>query len=155
MPAAASATPRQASSAKVDNARAWQLIAGVYMPISDNIDLGLKYRYFRTGKLNFNDTFIFAAVGAEPAEQWRAPAARRDWTSAAITARIACSRAWSTISAAGCSAAAPAASASAASARGSGDADVPGRLGDPGDEQLPGAPPPPPPPPVQRRERGR
>ena len=43
---------------------AWQLIAGVYMPISDNIDLGVKYRYFRTGKLNFNDSFTFPAVGA-------------------------------------------------------------------------------------------
>ena len=29
-----------------DSAMAWQLIAGVYMPISDNIDLGLKYRLF-------------------------------------------------------------------------------------------------------------
>src|SRR6478672_7757957 len=34
-----------------DNAWAYQLLAGVYMPISDNVDVGLKYRYFRTGKL--------------------------------------------------------------------------------------------------------
>ena len=38
-----------------DSAWAWQLLAGVYTPVSDNIDVGLKYRYFRTGKLNFND----------------------------------------------------------------------------------------------------
>ena len=46
-----------------DNAWAWQLLAGVYMPISDNVDVGLKYRYFRTGKLNFNDEFAFSPVG--------------------------------------------------------------------------------------------
>ena len=28
---------------------AWQLLAGVYMPISDSIDVGLKYRYFNAG----------------------------------------------------------------------------------------------------------
>ena len=46
-----------------DNAWAYQLLAGVYMPISDNVDVGLKYRYFRTGKLNFNDEFAFSPVG--------------------------------------------------------------------------------------------
>ena len=46
----------------VDNAWAWQGIAGVRMAISDNVDVGLKYRYFRTGKLNFNDTFTFASA---------------------------------------------------------------------------------------------
>src|SRR5688572_15988938 len=37
-----------------DNDSAWagQLIAGVRYAISSNIDLGLKYRYFRTGKLH-------------------------------------------------------------------------------------------------------
>jgi opacity protein-like surface antigen len=38
-----------------DNAWAYQLLAGVYAPISDNIDVGLKYRYFQTGNLNFGD----------------------------------------------------------------------------------------------------
>lgn len=33
---------------------AWQLIAGMRMPVSYNIDLGLKYRYFRT-KVGFED----------------------------------------------------------------------------------------------------
>jgi opacity protein-like surface antigen len=38
-----------------DSAWAWQLIAGMRYAISPNIDLGLKYRYFRTGNLNFAD----------------------------------------------------------------------------------------------------
>src|SRR5947209_18649997 len=36
-----------------DRALAWQLIAGVRMAVSSQFDVGLKYRYFRTGKLNF------------------------------------------------------------------------------------------------------
>ncbi|MGI8930818.1 MAG: outer membrane protein, partial [Sphingomicrobium sp.] len=36
-----------------DSAWAAQLIAGVRYAISANIDLGLKYRYFRTGRMNF------------------------------------------------------------------------------------------------------
>lgn len=40
-----------------DSAWAWQLIAGASTAVSPNIDLGLKYRYFQTGKLGstFND----------------------------------------------------------------------------------------------------
>jgi opacity protein-like surface antigen len=37
-----------------DSAWAWQLIAGAYFPVSSNIDIGLKYRYFRTGHLDFD-----------------------------------------------------------------------------------------------------
>ncbi|MEO6224614.1 MAG: outer membrane beta-barrel protein [Sphingomicrobium sp.] len=40
---------------------AWQLIAGAYAPISSNINIGLKYRYFQTENLNFNDDFSIAA----------------------------------------------------------------------------------------------
>jgi opacity protein-like surface antigen len=36
-----------------DKAWAFQAIAGVRSPISENIDIGLKYRYFRTQELNF------------------------------------------------------------------------------------------------------
>ena len=36
-----------------DNAWAFQGILGLRSPVSENIDLGLKYRYFRTGELNF------------------------------------------------------------------------------------------------------
>ncbi len=45
-----------------DNSRsgiAWQLLAAVYYPVSDNIDIGLKGRYFMTGNLNNSDTFNF------------------------------------------------------------------------------------------------
>jgi opacity protein-like surface antigen len=40
-----------------DNAWAYQGIAGLRYAVSPNIDAGLKYRYFRTGNLNFNDAF--------------------------------------------------------------------------------------------------
>ncbi len=40
-----------------DNAWAWQLIAGVRYAITQNVDVGLKYRYFNTGKLDFRDDF--------------------------------------------------------------------------------------------------
>ena len=42
-----------------DNAWAYQLIAGARVPVSDSIDVGVKYRYFRTGKLNFSDNANF------------------------------------------------------------------------------------------------
>ena len=37
-----------------DKAWAFQAIAGVRSAISENMDIGLKYRYFRTGELNFD-----------------------------------------------------------------------------------------------------
>jgi opacity protein-like surface antigen len=46
-----------------DSAWAWQLIAAVRTAVSNNIDVGLKYRYFRTGHLDFNDTLAFSGVG--------------------------------------------------------------------------------------------
>ena len=42
-----------------DSAWAYQFIAGARVPISNSIDAGLKYRYFRTGKLNFTDNASF------------------------------------------------------------------------------------------------
>jgi opacity protein-like surface antigen len=39
-----------------DNALAGQIIAGARYAITPNIDIGLKYRYFRTGKVTLNDT---------------------------------------------------------------------------------------------------
>ena len=46
-----------------DNAWAWQVIAGLRYAISPNIDVGLKYRYFQTGKLDFADDSAFALSG--------------------------------------------------------------------------------------------
>jgi opacity protein-like surface antigen len=40
-----------------DNAMAYQAIAGLRYALTPNVDAGLKYRYFHTGKLNFNDAF--------------------------------------------------------------------------------------------------
>ena len=39
-----------------DTEFAWQLLAGVYVPVDDRLDLGVKYRYFRTGELKFPGT---------------------------------------------------------------------------------------------------
>ena len=39
-----------------DSKIAWQLLAGLSTPISDTIDFGVKYRYFRTGRLKFSET---------------------------------------------------------------------------------------------------
>jgi opacity protein-like surface antigen len=46
-----------------DSAWAWQLIAGAAMPVTSNLDLGVKYRYFRTGNLNFRDTAALTDAG--------------------------------------------------------------------------------------------
>lgn len=40
-----------------DSAFAGQIIAGVRHAITPNLDVGVKYRYFRTARLNFNDSF--------------------------------------------------------------------------------------------------
>ena len=45
-----------------DNAWAIQGIAGVRYALSSHVDAGLKYRYFHTGKLGFNDGFTLNAV---------------------------------------------------------------------------------------------
>jgi len=46
-----------------DGAWAYQAIAGVRVPITPNLDAGLKYRYFRTGKLNFNEDATLTDAG--------------------------------------------------------------------------------------------
>jgi opacity protein-like surface antigen len=40
-----------------DNAWAYQGIAGLRYALTPNLDAGVKYEYFRTGKLNFSDAF--------------------------------------------------------------------------------------------------
>nr|WP_314446458.1 outer membrane beta-barrel protein [uncultured Sphingomonas sp.] len=44
-----------------DRSLAWQLIAGMRVPVSYNVDLGLKYRYFRT-EVDFTDATNPTAV---------------------------------------------------------------------------------------------
>ena len=39
-----------------DRAFAFQGIAGLRLPVSDRVDLGLKYRYFEAGELDYTDT---------------------------------------------------------------------------------------------------
>jgi opacity protein-like surface antigen len=46
-----------------DSAWAWQLIAGARAPVTSNLDVGLKYRYFRTGSLHFTDDAAFPDAG--------------------------------------------------------------------------------------------
>ena len=47
-----------------DNAWAFQGIAGVRYAVSRNVDIGLKYRYFQTGRLNLNEDPI--AIAGNP-----------------------------------------------------------------------------------------
>jgi len=44
-----------------DKSTALQFLAGVRAAVSDNVDVGLKYRYFRTGKLGFAASAPFSA----------------------------------------------------------------------------------------------
>jgi opacity protein-like surface antigen len=50
-----------------DSGFAWQLIAGLRYAVSRNIDLGLKYRYFQTGKLDLFDGEVIATDGSATA----------------------------------------------------------------------------------------
>lgn len=45
-----------------DDAMAYQAIAGVRYAVTPNVDVGLKYRYFHTAKLSFNDAFTVNSV---------------------------------------------------------------------------------------------
>jgi OmpA-OmpF porin, OOP family len=49
-----------------DGSFAWQALAGVRYPVSDKIDLGLKYRFF-----NANDVDVVLASGADANLKWR------------------------------------------------------------------------------------
>ena len=100
-----------------DSALAWQLIAGIRMPVSDNIDAGVKYRFFNTRKLKFSDGDTTSLKG--------------HWRSHSLLASLT----YNFYSPPPPPPPPPPAAASAAS----GDADVPGRLGDPGDRGLPGS----------------
>jgi opacity protein-like surface antigen len=45
---------------------AWQALAGVRAPLSDNVDVGVKYRYFNVNNVNFTDT-----AGRDIDAKWR------------------------------------------------------------------------------------
>ena len=128
-----------------DSAWAWQLIAGARYAISRNIDLGLKYRYFQTGSVNVTDDSLRLAgqsavrtrsgrrpSDGHPDDQCRCDHGLRTEVPLAQLARQPdLQLRWS---GSGSAAAAPAAAAAAAAA--AGDADVPGRVGDPGFGRL-------------------
>ena len=99
---------------------AWQIIAGVGYNISDNIELGLKYRYFSTkfGMTSNVDDFLDVEIDGKVRSHSHAgePDLQLRLGSAAAASATA------------------AAAASAAAA--TGDADVPGRFGDPGDGRV-------------------
>jgi outer membrane protein OmpA-like peptidoglycan-associated protein len=49
-----------------DSGFAWQLLAGVRAPLTDNIDVGLKYRFFNTAKLDVVDS-----LGRDAEAKWK------------------------------------------------------------------------------------
>ena len=101
---------------------AWQAIMGVRAAVSQNIDVGLKYRFFNVPNIKFGDeTGLLGGDQLEEPLDLAQPDAER-----AVQLLHA--------SAAASAAAAAASAASAAS----GDADVPGWLGDPGYGNVPG-----------------
>ena len=101
-----------------DGSVAWQGIAGVRKAISPNMDLGLKYRLLNVSNLDFEEGPGFDLHG-------------RLRSHSLLLSLIY------NFSASGSASAAAAAAAAAASA--ACDADVPGRLGDPGDGRLSGS----------------
>ena len=50
----------------VDNRFAWQLLAGVRVPVTNNIDIGLRYRFFNVNNTRFIDT-----TGDQVRANWR------------------------------------------------------------------------------------
>ena len=108
---------------------------------SANIDIGLKYRYFDGGRTSRTATFDFTpgtvTCGTVPCSGGTASFGTiGHYRSHSLLASLV----YNFARCGGCSAAASAsASASASAASCAGDADVPGRIGDPGDEHLSGA----------------
>ncbi len=113
-----------------DNAWAVQGIAGVRYAISPNVDAGLKYRYFHTGKLGFNDAFTLNAVPFTTS-------AKGNYDSHSLLASLVYNFN-SRGEAVPIPAAAPAPPPPPPPER-TGDPDLRGRIGDPGDVGLPGA----------------
>ena len=98
---------------------AWQAIAGVHFAVSQNIDLGVKYRFFNVPSVTLRG---FSRIDVSLKDKWRSHSILASLTYNFYTPP-----------------APVAASAASAAATASGDADVPGRIGDPGDRSLPGS----------------
>ena len=109
-----------------DSAWAYQLIAGVGVPVASNIELGAKYRYFRTGKLDFSENFATSDADVLFSNDSRFSShsllASLIFKFGAPAEASVCRAGGRNPAAAGCS----------------GDADLPRRIGDPGDRPLPG-----------------
>ena len=97
---------------------AWQLIGQLRYPVSPSMDVGLKYRYFRTSTLDFGDEDFDLSTQVEVAQLAGEPDLQLRRSAAAAAAGRG---------------------RSAAAAAGSGNADLPGRFGDPGDGRVPGS----------------
>ena len=100
-----------------DSSVAWQLIAGFRFPVSDNIDAGVKYRFHNTRKLTFQDTGDTDRLEGH----WRSHSLLASFTYNFYSPPP------------------PPPPPPAAASAASGDADVPGRIGDPGDRGMPGS----------------
>ena len=138
---------------------AWQLIAGVYAPVSPNIDIGLKYRFFHAGSNSASHDVPFAQGqrSADRRRNVRLFARRRNLRQQqqvhleqpagepGVQLRRSCSAA----------AASAAATAAAAAAEAPATQTCPDGSVILATSACPAPPPPPPPPPVERGERGR
>jgi hypothetical protein len=126
-----------------DSAFAWQAILGVNYAVSPNIDIGMRYKYFTTGSLNFHDntnSFIFRGACHFLTPEPPIPAIQNVLVDVGTdlstsSRRIACSWPDLQLRRAAASAATTASAASAAS----GDAGVPDGSVIPGDRRLPTA----------------
>ena len=121
---------------------AWQLIAGAYAPVSSNIDIGLKYRFFRGPSSSASETFVFpagtAACGTAASPFTCSGGTATFFNDSRFSSHsLLASLIYSFGSAAAAASAAPA--AAAATAAGSRNADLSGRFGDRSDGHLPGA----------------
>ncbi|QNN67022.1 outer membrane beta-barrel protein [Sphingomonas lutea] len=110
---------------------AWQAILGVKWALGPNVDLGLKYRFFNVQRLRYETDSPALSTGQDIT----------DFTTSDVTARF---RSHSLLASliynfASAPPPPPPRRLRPAASAASGDADVPGRYGDPGDGRLPGS----------------
>ena len=128
-----------------DDAMAYQAIAGVRYALTPNVDVGVKYRYFHTAKLNFDDAFTVNNVPFTTS-------ARGNYNSHSVLASLV----YNFNSAAPAPAPMPAAAPVPPPPPPPATQNCPDGSVIPATDMCPSAPPPPPPPPpAQRGERGR